>query len=125
MEQRSDGEFYFGNPVLTYFGHYEGIMGSLQVDHSDGYATVGYKMEPKYFITGGYGEQSGFIDKIKMKIERDLNANSLIHISDENASSCKISSLEHELSQAHSPQTATTIIMIIYVYNFMWIQQLE
>lgn len=82
MEQRSDGEFYFGNPVLTYHGHYEGIMGSLQVDHSDGYATVGYKMEPKYFITGGYGEKSGFIDKIKMKIERNLNANSLIHISD-------------------------------------------
>jgi len=90
MEQRSDGTFYFGNPVLTYFGHYEGIMGSLQVDHSDGYATVGYKMEPKYFIAGGYGERSGFIDKIKMKIQRNLNANSLVHISDEDVNDTDI-----------------------------------
>ena len=47
MEQRGDGTFYFGDPVLTQVGHFEGIMGSLQVDHTDGYQTTGYIMEPK------------------------------------------------------------------------------
>ena len=79
MEQRGDGTFYFGNPVLTQVGHYEGIIGSLQVDHTDGYQTTGYIMEPKYYIAGGYGERSGFIDKIKMKIEPSLSGHSLIH----------------------------------------------
>ena len=84
MEQRADGSFYFGDPMLTSVGHFEGIMGSLQVDHTDGYQTTGYIMEPKYYITGGYGERSGFIDKIKMKIEPNLSGNSLIHTTNEN-----------------------------------------